>query len=150
MPYTPEYNPQDVPKDYLEKAKQYLCFKGAILETYEDVVNWLGLGLGGVSYGTPWGDCSVDSEGYFIWRPGNGGHANAILGYGGPEDSDGLPEYLEDLNSWGTQSLDGGWAKIRRSTFEKMKKNKNTVVVGISDMNNLKPRKISFEEHFPI
>lgn len=150
MPYTPRYNPQDVPADYAAKSEKYKLYEYALVKRddpnpYKSVVEWLGRGLGCPSWGISWG-VSLDSEGFMQWRPGGGGHANSIQGYGGPLDSDGLPEYLWDKNSWGLWGPLKGWCKVKRSTFEKIVQHPHTVIALVSDMRaiEIKPRKVNF------
>lgn len=144
MPYTAAYDPQRIPRDYKEIAAPFRVKNYKVLSSYAEVVEWIGRGYGGVSWGIRWA-VSLDSNGFMQWGGGGGGgHANAILGYDGQEDSDGLPEYLIDKNSWGDWGPLHGWCLVRRSTFEKILRDQYTVVVGISDMEDVKPRVIDW------
>jgi C1A family cysteine protease len=146
MPYTPRYNPTDLPRNYRELAAPYRLGKGAILKNYREVVEWLGRGFGGVWWGNRWGINPGSSGEVTRWSFGNGGHATALLGYGGSTDGDGLPAYLWLANSWGTTWGLGGWAKVHRAAFEQALTDRWTVVAGVSDMPNLKPRTVDWSK----
>ena len=146
MPYTPKYNPQDIPSDYKEVCAPNKVNKYTVIKTFQQAFDWISLGLGFISYGLAW-NVSISNTGVMSWSPGGGGgHANAIMGYGANRDSDGLPDFLWGKNSWGDWEVLRGWYKITRSTFEKFARDRNTVIVGISDMSTPKPRKINFLE----
>lgn len=147
MPYSDRYNPQDLPKNIKEICAPFKVSKHKLFDTstspFQQAFDWISLGLGFVSFGIMW-NVSVDNDGYIKWNPGGGGgHANAIMGYG-PLQNDGLPEYLWGKNSWGAWGPLKGWYKIKRSVMERWSQDRFTVTVGISDMENVKPRKISF------
>lgn len=146
MPYTPRYNPGDIPINADDYASQYRVATAAELKSYADVVNWLGKGFGGVWWGTSWSP-QLGGDGYVrSWGGGGGGHATALMGYGGPEDSDGLPEFLWLKNSWGPSFGLDGWCKLTRKAFEQALRNQWTVVAGISDMVQLKPRQVDWRK----
>lgn len=145
MPETPRYDPQRLPVNYKDLASPYKVRNAAILKTYREIVEWLGKGYGGVWYGCLWG-FSFSGGQATGWRASGGGHATAIDGYGGQEDSDGLPAWLDCLNSWGTNFGDRGRYRVSRSIMERVLRDGYTVVAGISDMENVKPRRINWLE----
>lgn len=146
MPYTPAYNPGEVPINANALAAPYRVATAADLKSYADIVAWIGKGMGGVWWGCGW-SVTPDSQGYIRrWSIGQGGHATGLLGYGGGEDSDGLPEYLWLKNSWGEAWGAGGWAKVTRRAIEDALRDRWTVVAGISDMVDLKPRLVDWRK----
>lgn len=153
MPYSDRYNPGALPKNLAElcgpyKIKKFKIFEGP--DYFAETVEWIGLGLGGVSYGIDWG-VRLDSLGVASWSPSNGGgHANACLGYTGPVDADGLPQLLIAVNSWGDWGPLKGWYLWRRAEFNKVMAHKWSVIVGISDMDDVKPRKIDWAADYPV
>jgi C1A family cysteine protease len=145
MPYSPRYNPGDMPRDGKRIAAEFVVRTGALLATFEQVVDWLARGYGGVWYGALW-DVEPDAQGFIRrWRTGRGGHANALLGYGAEVDSDGYPSWLWNKNSWGTSWGLGGWAKLTREGFAGMIA-AGGIVAGISDMDQLQPRTVDWEK----
>lgn len=146
MPYTPRYNPTDVPLNYRELAAPYKLGSGATLKTYRDVVEWLGRGFGGTWWGVRWGINPSGSGEVRQWSFGGGGHAVALMGYGGTVDSDGLPAYLWLANSWGRTWGASGWAKLYRKAFEQAAADRWTVIAGVSDMPNLVPRVVDWSK----
>lgn len=152
MPYTDRYNPQDMPKNVKElcepyKVKKFKIFNGP--DYFAEAVEWIGLGLGGVSYGIDWG-VTLDSRGVANWRASNGGgHAQACFGYVGEPDKDGLPQYLLPVNSWGDWGPLHGWYLWTRDIFNLTMSHRYSVVGGISDMASPAPRKIDWAEDYP-
>ncbi len=146
MPYTPRYNPGDVPINANAEAAPFKIATVADLKTYRDIVEWIGKGFGGVWWGCSW-NVTPDGQGYIRrWSTGGGGHATALLGYGGPVDADGLPEFVWLKNSWGTSFGLSGWAKVTRRAIEDALRQQYTEVAGISDMPSLKPRVVDWRK----
>lgn len=144
MPYSPKYNPNDLPLNVKELCAPFKVASHKSLRSYEDVYNWISRGLGFVSYGITW-NVSVSPDGFMQWKNGGGGgHANAIMGYSKEKSDDGLPKFLWGKNSWGDWGPLQGWYKISRQTFEQFVRHQFTVVMGISDMIDIQPRKIDF------
>lgn len=134
--YTPKYNPGDYPQSLDVKCQPYRIYSYTTLRTYDDIVKWIGNGFGGVSWGIRWG-LEPDSKGDIRrYRSGSGGHATALLGYG--------DDFLWLKNSWGTTWGLSGWARIYREAIEGALRDSYTVVVGISDMAEVKPRDIDW------
>ena len=153
MPYTDRYNPQDLPKNYAElgapfRVKGHIVLEGP--DFFAQAVQWIGSGAGACTIGIPWG-VNLDEKGFVHWTGGGGGgHANAILGYGGPKDSDGLPQFLWDANSWSKSwGPLKGFCKWTRDMFNKAMAHRYSVGIGISDMSQVKPRRRSWKENFP-
>lgn len=152
MPYTDRYNPQSLPSNIKElcapyKTAKHKVFKGP--DFFAETVDWIGNGFGGVSFGIPW-TIKLDAKGVASWYAANaGGHAQAVLGYLGRIMSNGLPEYLLVKNSWGDWGPLHGWYFIPQDVYNRAMAHNYSVVVGISDMASLKPRKISWAENYP-
>lgn len=138
MPYSDRYNPQDVPKNYKELGTPYICATHRLLKTYDDVVNWIGKGYGGVLWGTVWG-VSLDANNFarFDGRA-RAGHARHISGY------DLTKRQLTEDNSWSVSYGDHGRLHWTEAEFTKAALHPYTVIAGVTDMNALKPRKIDF------
>lgn len=152
MPYSDRYNPQDLPKDINEicapyKIKKHIVFQGP--DYFAQAIDWIGNGFGFLSYGIDWG-VTLNSQGIASWSPQNrGGHANAGMGYQGPLSADGYPELLRGKNSWGDWGPLHGWYFWTRAMFNKVMAHPNSVLIGISDMSDIRPRKISWAENPP-
>lgn len=124
-----------------EAAKQYRIAKHAVLRSYDDVFRWLAMGTGGVVIGIRWslGDGAIVES----YRPGGGGHAVAFMGYTRRKDSQGR-NYVLLLNSWGERWGNRGWAEIAPVAIEQMLRDSYTVMIGLTDMVDVKPRRVDF------
>lgn len=155
MPYTPRYNPQDQPIDARAKAAPFQVANFAILRSYRDIVEWYARGLGACWWGIRWG-LSESSAGWVTrFTPGRGGHAIGIgmWGYKGEKppsfSSDGLPDWLWQTNSWTNNPQEvslNGFCRITRQAVEAALADPYTVCVGVTDMPQLKPRRIDFSK----
>jgi len=149
MPYSDRYNPGDLPDNHVKLMEPFKVQNHKVLTSYSEVVEWLGRRFGGVWYGCRWG-VQIDANGFMNWSASGGGHSNALMGYDGPESSDGLPQFLWNLNSWSKQWGLGGWSKWNRSEFEQMIRDSNSVVIGISDMEDVEPRESKWANDNPL
>jgi hypothetical protein len=146
MPYTPKYNPGDIPPNYANLMGPYKVQTAATLTTFAQIVDWLAQGIGGVWWGTSW-SVQPNSRGEITrWSNGGGGHATALMGYTAETESDGYPKWLWLANSWGTAWGIEGWAKVHRDAVNDALRQQYTVVAGISDMKDIKPRKVDWRK----
>lgn len=117
-----------------------------VLETYQQVFDYIATGQGAVTFGCSWG---VEPVNGIINRfdAGGGGHANAFLGFSKRMDSKGR-KFLWDCNSWGTQWGNGGWAEWSPDAVDAMLRHPYSVAVGCSDMTTPECRKITWATIF--
>lgn len=154
MPYTPKYNPGDVPRDAKEKAAPFKVAKGSRLRTYREIAEWYARGIGACWWGIQWG-LRESSPGWVTdFRAGGGGHAIGIGMWGeeGSElkmESDGLPPWMWIANSWTNNPQEvslQGYFRMTRDAIEEALQHPYTVVVGVTDMEQVKPRKIDWSK----
>lgn len=140
-PYTGRYV-TEVPQVAWDNAGAYMLRTHVVCRTYQDVFNFLAMGLGGVQIGVNW-TASFEAttvESYAAgW--GGGGHSVSFLDWSDKKDSQGR-RYLRLFNSWGTSWGDNGTKLVSPSAIEQMLADSNTVMVGLSDLKDLKPRSV--------
>ena len=139
--YPSKYNPKR-PSNWqgiLESAERFRAFKSVRIRSWDGLVTFLEAGLGSVSIGIRW-NSSVNREHVTSYSGGGGGGHAVTL----PQMSKKRPGEVDMMNSWGDKWGDGGWATWTQKAFEQMLKDRFTVAIGVSDMSNLEPRKISF------
>lgn len=124
-----------------ENAKQYRIARHAVLRSYQQVFDWIASGTGGVNIGIRWG--VPDAPVIESHRESGGGHAVALLGYTRRKDRNGR-NYLLLLNSWGTRWGNNGWAEVAPAAIEQMFRSRYTVMIGMTDMIDIKPRRVDF------
>lgn len=122
-------------------AREHRIARHAVMRSYDDVFKWLAMGTGGVGIGIRWG--LPDSPIIETFSPGRGGHAVALLGYTKRKDRKGR-NYILLLNSWGERWGNRGWAEVAPSAIEQMLQDRYTVMIGMTDMVDVKPRRIDF------
>lgn len=143
-PYTGKYvtNPPGGSWDAVwQNAQKYRIAKHSVLRSYDEVFNWLATGTGGVDIGIRWGvpDAPVCES----YRNSGGGHSVAFLGYSKRKDDAGR-NYLLLLNSWGLGWGDNGWCEVAPKAVEQMLNSSYTVMIGMTDMVDIKPRPVDF------
>jgi hypothetical protein len=125
----------------LKSAERFKSGKSVRIRSWDGLVTFLEAGLGAVTIGIRW-NSSVNREHVTDFRGGSGGgHAICL-----PQMSKKRPGEVDMMNSWGERWGDGGWATWTRGAFEQMLKDRFTVAIGVSDMINLEPRKVTFTE----
>jgi len=129
-PYPGRYDPRPPGSwdDVHRAAAKNKVGSHTVLNSAEDVVQYLRAGLGGVQIGISWGG-DVDRNGQFQWKPGGGGHSVCFLGWNNEGEM-----LLWMLNSWGTKWGKGGWALVSMRTLEAMFRHPHTVMIGYSVM----------------
>jgi C1A family cysteine protease len=144
-PYPSRYNPSK-PADfeaYKENAKQYKIGSSRKLTSYEGVATFLGSGQGGVEIGIGW-NSSCEHSVIESYSSGGGGHALAFIALSDRKNNAG-ENYLWLANSWGTNWGNKGWAEVSPKAVQQMALGRQNVMIGLSDMPNLKPREYSLE-----
>lgn len=141
-PYTGRYvtSPPGGWEPCRENAKKYRLAKHSVLRTYDDVFAWIASGTGAVNIGISWG--VPDSPVCESYRRVGGGHAVALIGYTKRKDSQGR-NYILLLNSWGAGWGNGGWCEVAPKAIEQMFDSSYTVMIGMTDMVDIKPREIN-------
>lgn len=140
-PYTGRYHtsPPGGWEPAQENAKKYRLAKHAVLKSYDEVFAWIASGTGAVNIGISWGvpDAPVCEN----YSRSGGGHAVALIGYTKRKDSQGR-NYILLLNSWGANWGNGGWCEVAPKAIEQMLQSGYTVMIGMTDMVDIKPREI--------
>lgn len=157
MPYSDSYSPGSVPKDAKEKAAQFKVAKASRLRTYRELVEWWARGFGGTWWGIPWGGLQESKPGWITrFNPGRGAHAIGIGMWGeiGGEpvkmESDGLPAWLWTANSHTRNQQEvsiHGFCRWTRDAVEQALEHQYTILVGVTDMDQVKPREWDFAKN---
>lgn len=141
-PYTGKYHttPPGGMEACLEDAKNYRLAKHSVLRNYQQVFDWIASGTGAVNIGVRWGvkDAAVVES----YSNSGGGHSVALIGYTKRVDSQ-MRKYLLLLNSWGPNWGEGGFCEIAPKAIEQMFASNYTVMIGMTDMQNIEPRPFS-------
>lgn len=111
FPYPSRYNP-NLPQSAINAGSKHKILGHQELRSYQEVFDWISQGKGPVLFGMSWYAAVADGNGMVtkdsLRGRSYGGHCNLFCGYSGKKDSKG--RYLiDDLNSHGTNSGDGGW-----------------------------------------
>ena len=142
-PYPSRYD-NDRPDNWnaiLKSAKRFKAFKSVRIRTWEGLVTFLESGMGAITIGIRW-NSSTNREHVTDFRGGSGGGHAVII----PQMSKKRLGEVDVMNSWGTKWGDSGWATWNEKSVRRMLKDRYTVAIGVSDMDNLEPRKITFSE----
>lgn len=148
-PYPSSYN-NARPRDWqgvLTNAKKYRIARAVKIRTYDEYRAFVGSGQGGVHNGISWGS-GMNQAVVNTFTSGGGGHAIAGLCLSERVDSQGRP-YVWIINSWGVNfgsREEPGWQEWSPQFIEQALKNNWTEMIGLSDMPEAKPRKLSLDE----
>ena len=146
-PYSGRYEPQR-PKpieDLRTNAAQYKIGKNYKLTSYDAIRTFLGSGQGAVHLGITWNSSVQGGLVNNYSAAGGGGHAIGLYAVSERKDSSGNP-YLWMMNSWGSGWGNQGWAEWSPNAVSQMLRAQWSVFIGVSDMPNVKPRKLSVDE----
>jgi len=144
FPYTGRYT-RKIPQEAYDHAKDYILNSHVTCRSYDDVFRFLGLGLGGVQIGIDWTvNDSAEPLQTYNSRGSGGGHSVSFLDWSPITDGDGR-RFLRMFNSWGKGWGDNGTRLIAPRAIEQMLQHRNTVMIGFSDLKDLKPRRISWK-----
>lgn len=152
FPYpNPVHYSTNIPSGAAADAAKYKIRHHVICRSYDDVFQFLASGMGGVELGITWnGSCQPNSQGRIETYNGGGGggHAICFLGYSKDvRDSQGR-KYLWLANSWDKNWGKNGFALVAPRAVEQMFQSQYTVMIGMSEMIDLKPREIDFASAF--
>jgi C1A family cysteine protease len=144
-PYPDRYNPQKPSNfnEYVENAKRYKIRATFKMSTYDGIATFLGSGQGAVEIGIGW-NSSCDRSVVESYAAGGGGHALAFIALSERKDSQGR-NYVWLANSWGTTWGNKGWSEVSPNAVSQMLNARYTVMIGLSDMPNVKPREYSLQ-----
>ncbi len=130
-----------------EKAKKTLLAGYRVLESYDEVLQWLANKVGGVAIGIDWNNSmEPDANGCIrSYRRGGGGHALALLDWNKKyTDPRGLP-YIEMFNSWGRDYGVDGRAFILPAIVDYWCKNMDVIGYGLLEGSEIKPKKFDWK-----
>lgn len=154
LPVFPYPNPvhytTQEPSDAATNALKYRTKSHVYCRSYDDVLQFLESGAGGVEIGISWNNSMTpNSQGRIEqYRSGGGGHALCFLGYSKDvTDTDGR-KYLWLANSWSDQwdAVLKGWALVSPRAVSQMCADQSVVMIGISDMDIPNQRKFNWDK----
>ncbi len=144
FPY-PGFYTTTIPAGCAAAALPYRIQYHAMCRSYDQVFQFLATHQGGVEIGVSWGGMTPRADGVLerYRRGALGGHAMAFLGYSRRLDNQGR-KYLWLANShsedWGNQ----GWAEVSPTAVEEMLEQRDSVMIGLSDLTTPEPRKFNW------
>lgn len=126
-----------ISKDAFEAAKDFKIRSHTLCRNYDDVFAFLASGQGGVEIGIAWGDQMMECRNGVLERfyPGQGGHAVCFLGYDDELKDRSGRHYLWLANSWSEEWGERGWARVSPPAVDQMCRHRDTVMVGLSDLD---------------
>jgi len=148
FPYPGVYTTR-IPREAVDAAQPYKIQYHSVCRSYDDVFAFLSSGQGGVQAGMSWG-LAPNREGVIeAFGRGRGGHAVAFLGYSRRKDADGR-KYLWLANSWSLEWGINGWAEVSPQCVDAACRQRDTVMIGYSDLTVPQPRKVDFSKMRPL
>jgi hypothetical protein len=143
-PYPQSYTRQKPNNNWQENAAKYKITRAVEITTFEQWQTWLGSGQGGIHTGISWGD-SMNRAVVESFVPSGGGHSVAALCLSERKDANG-DRYSWIANSWSESFGNKGWQEWSPTAVRQMLRHQFTTFIGVSDMPNVKPRKLSVDE----
>lgn len=137
MPYPDpvRYHTQ-IPQAARAEASQHKLQRHSVLRSYQEVLDWITTGQGGVQIGIAWVESLANNKTGVIESVGGrnyGGHALALLDISTRKDSSGRP-YIEMYNSHGLQWGDRGVAAVSPAIIDRWCREQMSEVIGFSDL----------------
>ena len=145
--YSGKYDPRKPATydQYVESALKYRIGSQHKMTTYDGVATFLGAGLGGIEIGITWNSSCDRAVIDSYSSGGGGGHAIALIALSERKDSSGR-SYVWLANSWGSSWQNKGWCEVSPNAIQQMLNGRNNVMIGLSDMPNIQPRKFDINE----
>jgi hypothetical protein len=147
-PYpNPVHYTTNIPDGAADAASKFKIRSYTMIKSYQDGQTFLSSGQGGIEIGISWPDEWMDTQGETLesFRPGNGGHSVCFLGYSRRTDNN-REHYWWLANSWGPDKWgDSGWMEVSPACVRQMLQNRDTVMVGLSDLTTPTPRKFHWK-----
>ncbi len=128
------------------EAAKFRIRKHYDLRDYEAARTFLASNQGPIDTGILWSESMADSNGETIEEYSGrkiGGHATLMASLSRRKDRSGRP-YIRLLNSWGKRWGKGGWKDCSPTAWNQFSRDRNNVLIGISDMEIPKPRPWDF------
>ena len=148
FPYPGRYITK-IPREAADAAQPFRIQYHSVCRSYDDVFAFLAAGQGGVQAGMSWG-LTPNREGVIeAFGRGRGGHAVAFLGYSRRKDRN-EKNYLWMANSWGKDWGNDGWAEMSPDAVDAACRQRDTVMIGYSDLTVPTPRKVDFTKMRPL
>lgn len=158
-PYTgvyPRRGWMDIPAEVWEAAKATTLVSYKILRSYEEVLQWIVYGIGGVGFGIGWNETAEPNAQGRIenYRPGpprgqreEAGHAVSVVDYDKAVMSRGGLPYLKLPQTWGKRWGINGWAWVSPETIETWATQGQCI--GYADVRgeDIKPREMDWATH---
>lgn len=117
---------------------------------YQQVFDFLASGQGGVLIGINWRESMDNPRNGVVERytgPGGGGHCVCYLGYSRRVDSFGR-KYLWLANSWSESYGNRGYVEVSPKAVDEMSADRDSVMIGMSDLSIPTPRKVDWSGSF--
>ena len=128
-----------IPDDAAVDGRNYRSKTHSECRSYDDCFQYLASGMGGVLLGIQWLQSMSANPITEYAGGGGGGHAVAFLGYTKRKTRDGR-NFLLLFNSWGRRWGNNGVKEISPAAIDAMFRSRYTVMIGISDLLEPKPR----------
>jgi hypothetical protein len=130
----------------LDDAKENRIGRKERLRGYEQVKAWAGTGQGYIDIGIPWrSEYSAPVVEKYLGGRIQGYHAVSLFTLSDRTDSKGRP-YVYMLNSHGLTSGQKGWSEYSPDFIDGVFQDRNTVMIGVSDMPFLKQREFTLDD----
>jgi hypothetical protein len=145
FPYPGQYTSR-FPAGSKEEGANHRLRRHVMLSSYQQCFDWLASGVGAIQIGIAWtAELADNTSGVISAARGQnyGGHALAVLGYSKRVDSKGR-KHLWMLNSHGRQWGRDGWAEVAPGMMDQWCRDRNSEVVGVTDLQVFTPRRVSF------
>lgn len=145
FPYPSRYTNR-IPNEAQQGAGQYKIVNHTYLTTYQEVWDWISRGMGPVVIGITWHQELANNSGVIETRDLSGGslggHCVFLWGWSERLDNAGR-RYLWLGNSHGVGWGLRGWAEVAPNVVDAWGNNRNTEMIGVSDLTSFdKPRKL--------
>jgi hypothetical protein len=144
FPYPSRYG-REFPQPALQAAGRHKILGHQKLTTYREVFDWISQGKGPVVFGMTWYERVANTQGLItpddLRGRSLGGHCKLFCGYSGERDEDGQL-LIDDINSHGSQWGEGGWAKWTSRAIDALGNDRNTEMIGITDITGFDPDRL--------
>lgn len=131
-----------------EAAKDFRVEKHYDLRDYEAARTFLASNQGPIDSGIIWTESMADGDSETIEEYGGrtiGGHATLLACLSRRKDRNGRP-YIRLLNSWGKRWGKRGWKDVSPTAWNQFSRNRNNVLIGLSDMKIPTPRPWNYRQ----
>lgn len=144
LPYPARYD-RTLPPSAIQLANRHRILGHQKLTNYREVFDWISQGKGPVIFGMTWWERVAKTRGLVtqddLRGRSLGAHCKVFIGYSGERDANG-ELLIDNLNSHGTAWGDGGWAKWTSRAIDALGNDRNTEMIGITDITGFDPARL--------